>query len=250
VVLVTGASSGIGAAAAGILAARGAQVLLHGREPARLSAVAAATGGAALTADLSQAAEVDRLAGQALAVAGRVDVLVANAGAGWYGPFDRITGEDLECLIAVNLTAHLRLTRLLLPQMRLRGGYLAYVSSIAGRTGVPGEAAYSAAKAGLDAFAESLRLELRGTGVGVGVLVPAVVDTPFFQRRGRPYYRNWPRPLPVEPVAVALVDMIEAERPEAYRPRWLRLAVTVRATIPSMYRALAARFDDPHEWDR
>jgi short-subunit dehydrogenase len=121
-------------------------------------------------------------------------------------------------------------------------GHLVYVTSIAGRTGVAGEAVYSATKAGLDAFAESLRLELHGTGVSVGVLIPGVVATPFFERRGRPYTRRRPRPLAADTVAAALVRLIETGDAEAYQPRWLRLPVAIRGTAPGLYRRLARRF--------
>ena len=151
--------------------------------------------------------------------------------------------DDIETLVTANLTAPIRLTRALLPAMveRRRGG-LAYVTSIAGRTGVAGEAVYAATKAGLDGFAESLRLELRGTGIGVGVLVPGVVNTRFFERRGRPYGRSRPRPLDAGPVAAALVRIVESGDAEAYRPRWLRLPVAVRGAAPGVYRRLAGRF--------
>src|SRR5437763_1138779 len=87
------------------------------------------------------------------------------------------------------------------------------------------------AASGLDVFAESLRLELAGIGVGVTVVVPGVVDTPFFDRRGRPYPRRRPRPLPPERVADAILAAIEANRAEVYLPGWLRLPVVVRALV-------------------
>jgi short-subunit dehydrogenase len=243
VVLVTGASSGIGRAAAQALAGRGARVLLHGRDESALAEVAARTGGTPLPADLANPEEGVRLAERALAAAGRVDALVANAGTGWAAPFVDTPPAELDRLIEVNLTAAVRLTHALLPGMLRRGtGYLAYVTSIAGRTGVAGEAVYAATKGGLDAFAESLRFELAGTGVGVGVLVPGVVATRFFERRGRPYERTRPRPLPVGPVGDRLARMIENGDPEVYRPAWLRLPVALRAVAPAAYRALATRF--------
>lgn len=149
---------------------------------------------------------------------------------------------EVEKLIAINLTTPVALTRALLPAMIEHGGFLAYVTSIAGRLGVAGEAVYAAAKGGLDVFAESLRLELHGTRVGVGVLVPGVVDTPFLERRGRPYMRTMPRPLAPAAVAEALVRMIESGGAEVYRPRWLRGPVVVRSALPWAYRSLAARF--------
>ncbi len=243
VVLVTGASSGIGYASAVALARAGAKVLAHGRSVDRLAELAGRTGAVPLTADLSDPAQVPALARDALAVAGRVDVLVNNAGIGWAGPFGEMSSADVSRLVEVNLTAPIALTRALLPGMVERGnGYLMFVGSIAGRMGVAGEAVYAATKAGLDTFAESLRFELAGTGVGVGVLVPGVVDTEFFARRGRPYQRRSPRPLPAGAVADALVRAVRRGRAERYAPRWLRLPVAVRATAPGAYRLLAGRF--------
>jgi short-subunit dehydrogenase len=243
VALVTGASSGIGWATAVRLAEAGARVIVHGRDSARLSALADLVGGVPVTGDLADPVQVDRLTEAALDVAGRIDIMVNNAGVGWAGPFDQMPAQDVARLIAVNLAAPIELTRAVLPTMRARGdGYVMFVTSIAGRVGVAGEAVYAATKAGLDAFAESLRLELIGSGVGVGVLAPGVVATAFFERRGRPYTRGRPRPVPADRVADVLVRAIAAGHAERYVPGWLRLPVAVRGAAPGVYRCLAGRF--------
>ncbi|WP_433074860.1 SDR family NAD(P)-dependent oxidoreductase [Dactylosporangium sp. CA-052675] len=243
VALVTGASSGIGEATALRLAGAGARLVLHGRDRDRLSQLAERTGGFAVVGDLAEPGAAERLAAEADRLGGGVDILVNNAGVGWAGPFGEMAPDDIARLVAVNLVAPMRLTRALLPGMRDRAdGHVMFVTSIAGRTGVAGEAVYSASKAGLDAFAESLRLETRGTGVGIGVFVPGVVQTEFFQRRGRPYERRRPRPLPVDRVADLLVGAIAAGGAERYAPGWLRLPVAVRGAAPGLYRRLAARF--------
>ncbi|WP_213452312.1 SDR family NAD(P)-dependent oxidoreductase [Rhizomonospora bruguierae] len=240
VALVTGASSGIGRRLATRLVDSGARVFAHGRDPAALAEVPGAT---PIAMDLADPSAPRALARRVLDLAGRVDLLVNNAGAGWAGPFADLPPEDLDRLLAVNLRAPAHLTRAVLPGMLDRGrGRLLFVGSIAGRLGVREEAVYAAAKAGLDVFAESLRLELAGTGVGVTVVVPGVVDTPFFERRGLPYRRRRPRPLPVERVAEAVLDAVEADRPEVYLPAWLRLPVAVRALAPGGYRRLTRRF--------
>ncbi|HEU5160668.1 MAG TPA: SDR family NAD(P)-dependent oxidoreductase [Streptosporangiaceae bacterium] len=236
-VLITGASSGIGAATAHAVAAAGGRPVLTGRNAERLAAVAAQTGGVSFVADVTERVDVDT------EVAGPVDVLVNNAGVGWAGPFGEMTEADIERLIAVNLTAPIRLTRALVPGMVERGrGHIVFVASIAGATGVRHEAVYSATKAGLIYFADSLRYELAGSGVGVSVVLPGVVDTPFFDRRGRPYERRRPAPIPAGRVARTIVAAIERDRAEAYQPGWMRIPARLRGGAPTLFRRLAGRF--------
>jgi short-subunit dehydrogenase len=240
VALVTGASSGIGREVAQRLAAAGARVLAHGRDRTALSQLDATP----LVADLAEPGAGRNLAEAAIQAAGRVDIVVANAGLGWAGPFAEMPPGMTERLLAVNLAAPIELTRTLLPTFADGGrpGYLIYVTSIAGRMGVAGEAVYSATKAGLDSFAESLRFEMYGQPVRVGVFVPGVVETAFFERRGRPYARKRPRPIPAARVADRIVGMIRSGSAEAYAPGWLRMPVAVRGTLPGLYRRLGARF--------
>jgi NAD(P)-dependent dehydrogenase (short-subunit alcohol dehydrogenase family) len=253
VALVTGGSSGIGAATARALTAAGARVLIAGRDPARLAAIAEQTGGTALTGDLAAPdgpADLAAAAQRAAATlppapragdgAAGVDILVSNAGLGWAGPIGDITAEKVAELVAVNLT------RLLVPGMVARGrGRVVFVSSIAAATGVRGEAVYSATKAGLVMFADSLAYELDGQGVRVSVIVPGVIDTPFFDRRGRPSGRTRPGPQPPERVARAIVSCLEHDRGVSYVPRWMRLPAWLHGAAPGTFRALATRFGDP-----
>src|SRR5262245_49151140 len=150
VALVTGGSSGIGAATARALAAAGARLLIAGRDPGRLRAIADQTGGIALVGDLAATDGPAELAAAAEAAAATlptppgagdatagIDILVNNAGVGWAGPIGEITAEKIAELVAVNLTAPMQLTRLLAPGMIARGrGRVVFVSSIAGATGV------------------------------------------------------------------------------------------------------------------
>jgi short-subunit dehydrogenase len=242
VALVTGASSGIGRAVVERFAAAGCTVLASGRDGKRLASLADATGAVPLPADLAEPGAGRDLAERALAQCARVDILVNNAGIGWAGSLAGMPSALTDRLLAVNLRAPIELTRTLLPGMCHRGGHLVYVASIAGRVGVANEAVYAASKAGLDVFAQSLRLELAGRGVPVSIVVPGVVDTQFFRRRGRPYTRKTPRPLPASRVADALVNAILRNRAEVYVPRWLRVPVAVRGVLPGLYRKLAGRF--------
>jgi short-subunit dehydrogenase len=256
VALVTGGSSGIGAAVARALSAAGARLLIAGRDEGRLHTVASQTGGMALPCELASATGATDLATAALRAAASlaparagmagapgIDILVNNAGVGWAGPLGEITAAKVAELVAVNLTAPMELTRLLAPGMAARHrGRVVFVSSIAGITGVRGEAVYSATKAGLAAFAESLSYELAGDGVRACVIVPGVIDTPFFDRRGRPYERRRPAPIPPERVARAVVSCLEHDRVVAYVPGWMRGPAWLHGVAPGVFRALAARF--------
>jgi short-subunit dehydrogenase len=249
VALVTGASSGIGRATALLLAERGARLALAGRDQAALGQVAERSGARGparvqvLTADLAEPGAAERVAEQVLDRWGRVDLLVSNAGAGWAGELAEMPPAAAERLVALNLLAPVRLTRLVLPGMLERGsGHLAYVGSIAGATGVAREAVYAATKAGLAAFADSVREEVAGRGVTVSLTVPGVVDTPFFERRGSAYDRAWPAPIPAERVARALLRAIESDRAEVFAPAWMRLPARFKGALPGLYRTLALRF--------
>ncbi|MBO8190084.1 SDR family NAD(P)-dependent oxidoreductase [Streptomyces sp. DW4-2] len=244
VALVTGASSGIGAAVAERLAADGDwRLLLNGRDEGRLMEVATRTGGVPLAADLADPRARERLAEEALVHSGRVDALVAGAGIGWAGPFTTMPHRDIDDVLAVNLNATLHLVRLLLPGMvERRCGRVVLIGSLAGSVGVRGEAVYAATKAGLAAFADSLRYELAPSGVRISMVLPGVVDTPFFQRRGAPYRRERPRPVPALQVADAVYRALRTGRPNAFVPSWMAMPAWLHGTAPGVFRSLAQRF--------
>jgi short-subunit dehydrogenase len=244
VCLVTGATGGIGRATVEALADRGGLVVATGRDEGALAQLGRLERVEALPGDLADVHAVSLLAERALAVHGRIDVLVNVAGAGLYGPVAALDTDELERVVRVNVTAPIVLTRALLPQMLERGsGQLVNVGSVVGHVGHRHEAAYAATKAALAVFSESLRSELQGTGVSVSLVSPGVVETRFFERRGAPYDRRRPKPIAPELVAAAIVEALERGRADVLVPGWLALPVRLRGAAPGLYRALARRFD-------
>ncbi|MGH3827094.1 MAG: SDR family NAD(P)-dependent oxidoreductase [Pseudonocardiaceae bacterium] len=235
--LVTGGSSGIGAAIAEELATAGAQVVVLGRDPERLDALARRIRARALVADLSTAPGLSR----AVQTAAGVDLLVNSAGRGWAGDLATMAQSDIDSLVALNLLAPLRLARAALPGMRERGrGHLVFVSSIAA-VGVGGEAVYAATKAGLRAFAASVRHEVADEPIRVTTLLPGAVRTPFFDHRSRPYNRRFPRQVDPRTVALALIKALERGDAEVFVPRWLTVAARVKGATPELFHRLAQR---------
>ncbi len=236
VVLVTGASRGIGAATCAALTRRGAVVVAAGRDETALATVAAAT---TVVADAADPTAAPALVAAAIDRHGRLDAVVANAGIGWSGEFAGMDPARITELVDVNLRAPMLLARAALPVLR-RPGALVFVTSIAGLVGVPGETVYSVTKAGLETFATLLREEV--DGVTVSTVAPGAVDTGFFTTRGVPYDRSFPRPIPPRQVADAVVEAIATGRQRRVEPRWLAVPARLSATAPRTYRALARRF--------
>lgn len=246
VVLVVGSTGGIGSACAQAASRRGARVIVHGRDSDRLDAAAAGADAKSLCADLTEPGAPEALAEAAREIHGRVDSIIHCAGTGWRGRTDSMSPDEVDGLIAVNLAAPLRITRALLGDMHARGfGHIAFLASIAGWVGVNQESVYAAAKAGVIIYAESLRIELAGSGIGVSVVSPAAVQTPFFDRRGVPYDRRVPRLLDPDRVAEAVVRSIERDVAHRMIPRWLAVAPAVRTAAPGAFRALNTRFGQP-----
>jgi short-subunit dehydrogenase len=249
VVLVTGASGGIGRATAHLLAARGAHVVAAGRDPAALRDLAESTGGTALSEDLRDPMAPDRLVAQAYEARGRLDGVIANAGIGHAGPVVDMSARRVAALVDLNVRSTLLLARAAAVAFRQQAADgdrrrrgIVFVSSIAGAVGVPGESVYSATKAAVESFAVVLREELGPDDVGVSTVLPGVVDTEFFARRGAAYDRRFPRPMPPARVARAVVGALESGRPRTIVPRWLGLPAWLSAAVPGPYRALARRF--------
>jgi NAD(P)-dependent dehydrogenase (short-subunit alcohol dehydrogenase family) len=185
VALVTGATSGIGRAAAVQLAAQGATVVVHGRDAQRGVAVVAEikTGGGSarfVRADLTESMEVLRLA----RAAGDVDILVNNAGVPWFGPTEKLAASTLNQLFAANVQAPYLLATVLAPKMVARGsGVIINIASRAGTIGQPDSAAYGATKAALASFARSWAAEYGPAGIRVNAVSPGPVYTGAAERQ-------------------------------------------------------------------
>ena len=211
VVLVTGATGGIGRALVDAFSDAGARLVLSGRRADVLDGLAANCGGRAVVADLADPADLERLCGEAEAA----DVLVANAALPASGRLDSFDPAELDRCIDVNLRAPIRLARAAVPAMLSRGrGHVLLVSSLAGVAAAPESSLYSATKFGLRGFGLALRQDLAGSGVGVSVLLPGFVrDAGMFADSGASLPPGVGTRSPQE-VAAAAVSGVERDRAE------------------------------------
>lgn len=238
VVIVTGASSGIGEATARAFGLEGAKVVLAARRVEKLQAIAQEinalnTGAETLVVptDLSKLADIQNLIAQTLARFGRIDVLVNNAGIGrvdWLENLDPVC--DIQTQFDVNVMGMIQTTRLALPTMiQQRSGNIINMCSIAGLVATPTYSIYAASKHAVQGFSEALRREVKPWGIHVSLIYPGGVATEFAQRAGIKRKTNAKTPafmlLTAQQVGDAIVDLVR-------RPRRMRIipwlwAVTV-----------------------
>ena len=222
--LVTGASSGIGAATARELAARAMTVGLVARRERRLAEVLAdcqrhAPASRMWVADLSDPHAAAELALEAWDELGAVDVLVNNAGVPMRKKIPHITASDVERVMRINFLSSTAMTLALIPRMLERGsGTIVNVASIAGRFGVTTEAAYSASKFAMCGWSEGIAADLAGTGVRVRLILPGTIDTELWDQPDNdpPLYRG--DLVPATETARGIADAIDDERFEHFLP--------------------------------
>ena len=244
VVLITGASSGIGRALAVELGRRGAATALLARRAEKLREIvaeveASGTSALALPADVRDAEAVRAAAGQALGRWGRIDVLIANAGMGSTLNVTDFRAAEAAEVIIVNTIGAINSVAAALPGMIGRGaGHLVAISSLAAFRGLPKSGHYSASKAALSTFFESLRVDLRNTGIYVTTIHPGFIKTPMTA----PRKERMPFLLEVEDAARRIIHAIEAHRRTYAFPWQLALVVRLLALMPDvLYDHLMAR---------
>lgn len=240
VVVITGASSGIGRAVAELAAGEGAAVVLSARRAELLDSVVAgisSKGGRALAVagDVTRDDDMQALVARAIETYGHVDVMICNAGIGFHDTFQATPPEVMRRLVDVNLMGTLYAARAAMPHFLARGsGHLIAVSSIVGRRGIPGSSVYSATKAAQIGLIESIRAETYGTNVHASLVFPVSTRTEFRDAITRDFGREATGRGPqqsAELVAAAILDCIKNPRPEVYplkKAKWLA-AVSVIA---------------------
>lgn len=241
VVVITGASRGIGRDIARAVADRGAAVGLLARDPGDLEALreelAARARVAAVACDVADPGALATALETLQHELGAVDVLVANAGIGLYGPFLDTAPADIDRLLHVNVLGTMHAIRCVAPGMVDRGhGQVVIIGSIAGRLGAPFEATYSATKFAQIGLSECLAVELSPHGISVSTVNPGPVDTGFFDARGAAYDRKRPRPVPTSAVVTAVLRALDEGTPQQTVPRMLGAAVVIAHLFPALYR--------------
>jgi hypothetical protein len=239
VVIITGASSGIGEASATEFAKRKSSVVLVARTKENLESVAKKLtkyGSEIIICqcDVSKWEEVEQMSKTVLDKFGRIDVLVNNAGFAIFGSVLELKIEEVVSQMATNYFGMVYCTKAFLPKMlEQKAGHIVNVASVAGSFGLPGIASYCASKFAMLGFSEGLYHELKGTGVGVTVVSPIMVRTNFFDHpsfKSRPKYS--PTSLSSKTVAKAIVKASTSPRLEIIIPPFVRGAVWLKHTIP------------------
>ncbi|MHB8545480.1 MAG: SDR family NAD(P)-dependent oxidoreductase [Nitrosotalea sp.] len=239
VVVITGASSGIGEQSAEKFAKLHANVILVSRNEKRLQEIATKLSkyhieAFAYACDVSNKDQVDRMGKIIIEKFGKIDVLVNNAGFGIYNTVEKTKIDEMESQMSTNFLGMMYCTKTFLQKMlEQRSGHVVNVASVAGSIGIPGMASYCASKFAMLGFSESLFHELKGTGVGITVVSPIMVRTNFFNHES---FGKMPRysttSLDSKTVANAVVKAASSPRLEIVVPQIVRFVIWLKQTFP------------------
>ena len=239
VVLITGASSGIGEATAMEFSKKGASIILVSRDNEKLEIVSQKLEQfknkvLVCPCDVSIKSEVESMSKNVLEKFGHIDILVNNAGFAIYGSVSELSIEEIESQMQTNYFGMVYCIKNFLPSMiEQRSGHIVNVASVAASFGLPGIASYCASKFAMLGFSEGLQHELKNTGVGVTVVSPIIVRTNFFDH---PSFETMPKYSPTslsaKTVAKAVVKASSSPRLEIIVPSIVRAAVWAKHTIP------------------
>jgi short-subunit dehydrogenase len=249
--VITGASSGIGLSCAEHLAHAGVNVVLGARRADMLEAAVGrirSSGGRAeaVAMDVTREEDVMRLVARAREVFGALDIMICNAGFGYYGSVEETPPDVMRRMMDVNFMGTYFGTRAALPVFRSQQrGHLILVSSIVGQRGIAQMSGYSATKAAQVGFAESLRTEFAGSAIHVSVVYPVSTETEFRHAMARDYGHSvaglGPKQ-PVDAVARAIVGCVRRPRPEVYPHRMSKALAIVNAVAPGFTDRLVRRY--------
>ena len=244
VVLITGASSGIGRAAALAFAKEGAKLVLAARRRDQLEDAAASVrslGGEAVVTqtDVADRQQVQSAVNTAVSsFGGRLDILVNNAGIGYYGMLEEMPLKEIETLWNVNMMGTIYATQAAIPLMRKQGGgQIINIASVAGKIGNPGNAIYCATKFAMVGMSEALRVELHGSGIEVSVICPIGTNTEFFEASSARSKRAHSPMGPIhtaEKVARAIVRCARRPRPEVILSPLARIFLVINTFSPRL----------------
>jgi len=244
VVLITGASSGIGKEAAAEFAKLHAFLVLVSRDKNRLEETVKElskyqTEILVLPCDVSDKEQANQMSKAVLEKFGTVDVLVNNAGFGIYSTVSDIKVEEIESQMATNYLGMVYCTKSFLPRMlEKKSGHIVNVASVAASFGIPGMASYCASKFAMLGFSESLYHELKGSGVGVTVVSPIMVRTNFLNHKSFSKMPKYTYSLSANTVARAIVRAASSPRLEIVVPEFVRIAIWVKQTFPYLINPL------------
>jgi short-subunit dehydrogenase len=251
VAVITGGSSGIGLAVGRLLGRHGVAVVLGARRRERLEAAVddiRRAGGRAdyAVTDVTSLADVDRLTQRATDAFGRLDIMICNAGFGFYGTVEQTPAETMQRMMDVNFMGTFYGARAALPLFRAQGhGHLLVVSSIVGQRGIALMSGYSATKAAQVGFVEALRTEFAGTRIAVSVVFPVSTETEFRDAMTRDYGHTVSGLGPkqsMDEVARAVLACVQHPRAEVYPHRAARALAIVNAIAPAFTDRLVRKY--------